>query len=235
MLDARIALATPSHRGPSTRPEPWTHFLVRRPRRPSRQPPTRAPEVKHEPGSDPDSLPQPQYSIAAVSKLSGISCHTLRVWERRYGFPVPFRSPAGHRRYDRTQVQTLCHLSQLARASGQPIGELISLLNEGRLELGATPSPQPSPAADDTIAELIARLLAGDNEGADREYSRLSGRFDSFGVAERVDLPWTGRGRGRVVSPQLPGVQGAPDHRLPEAKAVQSDRAWRGPPTLDRR
>src|SRR5271168_4724194 len=32
------------------------------------------------------------YSIAAVSKLAGVSCHALRVWERRYGFPVPERS-----------------------------------------------------------------------------------------------------------------------------------------------
>src|SRR3954454_12646166 len=31
------------------------------------------------------------YSIAAVSKLTGASCHALRVWERRYGFPVPHR------------------------------------------------------------------------------------------------------------------------------------------------
>ena len=54
---------------------------------------------------------QAQYAIAAVSRLSGISCHTLRVWERRYGFPVPVRSPSGHRRYDRDQVQTLCRLA----------------------------------------------------------------------------------------------------------------------------
>ena len=38
---------------------------------------------------------RPGYSIAAVSKLTGVSCHALRVWERRYGFPVPQRSPRG--------------------------------------------------------------------------------------------------------------------------------------------
>ena len=56
-------------------------------------PPTAKPEP--DPKSDPEpgppllGPPQPRYSIAAVSKLTGISCHTLRVWERRYGFPVP--------------------------------------------------------------------------------------------------------------------------------------------------
>ena len=55
-----------------------------------------------------------EYSIAAVSKLTGVSCHALRVWERRYGFPVPHRSASGHRRYSRDQVRLLagsrtCH------------------------------------------------------------------------------------------------------------------------------
>src|SRR5262245_673443 len=39
---------------------------------------------------------RPEYTIAAVSKLTGVSCHTLRVWERRYGFPEPHRSASGH-------------------------------------------------------------------------------------------------------------------------------------------
>jgi hypothetical protein len=29
-----------------------------------------------------------EYSIAAVSRLTGMSCHALRVWELRYGFPA---------------------------------------------------------------------------------------------------------------------------------------------------
>lgn len=77
------------------------------------------PESKSDPeqGSPMPSESQPRYSIAAVSKLTGISCHTLRVWERRYGFPVPQRSASGHRRYDRTQVQLLCRLSDQNRGS----------------------------------------------------------------------------------------------------------------------
>jgi DNA-binding transcriptional MerR regulator len=134
-------------------------------------------------------LPHPQYSIAAVSKLSGISCHTLRVWERRYGFPVPVRSPAGHRRYDRTQVQTLCRLSQLARTSRKSIGELISLMHDGQLEVEAAPTPEPSPVANGTVTELIKLLVAGDNEAADREYERLFRRFDPSGLVELVIYP----------------------------------------------
>src|SRR5262249_37768487 len=77
------------------------------------------------PNSQAPALLAAEYSIAAVSKLTGISCHTLRVWERRYRYPVPARSPAGHRRYDRGQIQMLCLLARLNGIYGRPIGELI--------------------------------------------------------------------------------------------------------------
>src|SRR5438874_166451 len=76
-----------------------------------------------------------EYSIAAVSKLTGVSCHALRVWERRYGFPVPLRSASGHRRYAQEQVGLLRALAKLVRA-GRPIGELIEDYRAGRVDLG---------------------------------------------------------------------------------------------------
>src|SRR3984957_1785228 len=75
-----------------------------------------------------------EYSIAAVSKLTGVSCHALRVWERRYGFPVPERSLSGHRRYGKDQVAVLRQLAKMAR-SGQSIGELVSEYRAGRLKI----------------------------------------------------------------------------------------------------
>src|SRR3954465_10631380 len=76
------------------------------------------------------------YSIARVSKLTGVSCHALRVWERRYGFPVPERSASGHRRYAQEQVGVLRVLAKLARG-GRPMGELIGEYQAGRLDLRA--------------------------------------------------------------------------------------------------
>src|SRR3954454_19020447 len=73
-----------------------------------------------------------EYSIAAVSKLTGVSCHALRVWERRYGFPVPQRTSSGHRRYSRDQVRALQTITELSR-TGRPISELIAGLREGEL------------------------------------------------------------------------------------------------------
>src|SRR5437868_260226 len=73
-----------------------------------------------------------KYAIAAVSKLTGVSCHALRVWERRYGFPVPQRSASGHRRYTRDQVSAIRTISARSQ-TGRPIGELIAEYREGRL------------------------------------------------------------------------------------------------------
>ena len=38
-------------------------------------------------------------SIGEVCDETGLSPDVVRVWERRYGFPVPVRLPSGHRRY----------------------------------------------------------------------------------------------------------------------------------------
>ena len=45
------------------------------------------------------------WSIAEVERETGLAKDTLRVWERRYGFPVPSRDAAGERAYPLAQVQ----------------------------------------------------------------------------------------------------------------------------------
>jgi methanogenic corrinoid protein MtbC1 len=154
-----------------------------------------APDPDPDSKSDPEqrspllALSQPRYSIAAVSKLTGISCHTLRVWERRYGFPVPERSPSGHRRYERTQVQLLCRLTELNRASRQPISELISRLNAGILEHGEGPLPAHNGCDEELRVRLVSRLIAGESEGAEREYAAFASRLDPLGLVNQVIHP----------------------------------------------
>ena len=46
-------------------------------------------------------------SIGELSKLTGITTHTLRVWEKRYGSPKAHRLPSGHRRYPQKDVPRL--------------------------------------------------------------------------------------------------------------------------------
>jgi MerR family transcriptional regulator, light-induced transcriptional regulator len=131
------------------------------------------------------------YSIAAVSKLTGVSCHALRVWERRYGFPVPLRSASGHRRYAHEQVVQLRSLANLAR-SGHSIGELIAAYLSGKLDLKETDGSkveQRSPAA-----QVVDRLFQGEMASADL---LLDGYSDELTTAELLE---------QVIEPALVDV-----------------------------
>jgi DICT domain-containing protein/predicted DNA-binding transcriptional regulator AlpA len=44
-------------------------------------------------------------TIREVASQTGVSAATLRMWESRYGFPVPERLPSGHRRFSEEDVE----------------------------------------------------------------------------------------------------------------------------------
>ena len=46
-------------------------------------------------------------TIAGVERDTGLSKDTLRVWERRYGCPVPARDAHGERVYSQEQLELL--------------------------------------------------------------------------------------------------------------------------------
>ena len=109
------------------------------------------------------------YSISAVSKLTGVGCHTLRVWERRYGFPTPLRSPTGHRRYEADQVEMLATVARRLRR-GEGVGQVMAELRAGGVAAGV-----PSEIADASEARssnLLDPLQQGDLTAADLAYAR---------------------------------------------------------------
>ncbi|MCU0967480.1 MAG: MerR family transcriptional regulator [Rubrivivax sp.] len=59
-------------------------------------------------------------SIAAVERDTGLSKDTLRVWERRYGFPSPERDEIGERAYTLDQVEKLRLIKRLLDAGHRP-------------------------------------------------------------------------------------------------------------------
>ncbi|MFO0950961.1 MAG: MerR family transcriptional regulator [Isosphaeraceae bacterium] len=132
-------------------------------------------------------MPDSEYPIAAVSRLTGVSCHALRVWERRYGFPVPSRSPSGHRRYRHDQVVALQRLSELAKG-GRSIGDLIADLLQGRLTLECE-APSPLAPGVNALDDLLDRLSTGDIEGAERSFARFEGRMTPADLLMQVVAP----------------------------------------------
>ena len=65
-------------------------------------------------------------SIAAVERETGISKDTLRVWERRYGFPRPERNAFGERTYPAEQVARLRLIHRLMDQGMRP-GRIFAL------------------------------------------------------------------------------------------------------------
>lgn len=95
-------------------------------------------------------------SIAAAERHTGLSKDTLRVWERRYGFPAPVRDTAGERLYPPDQIERLRLLKRLVDAGERP-GRLVALsmaeLQERlRRQLPATAEP---PAELDEYLEVL--------------------------------------------------------------------------------
>jgi MerR family transcriptional regulator, light-induced transcriptional regulator len=70
--------------------------------------------------------PERHQDIAAVARDTGLGKDTLRVWERRYGFPVPLRDEAGERLYPNEQVMRLRLVKRLMDQGFRP-GKLLAL------------------------------------------------------------------------------------------------------------
>lgn len=107
--------------------------------------------------SPPDTI---TLSIAAVERDTGLSKDTLRVWERRYGFPVPRRDGAGERAYTLQEVEKLRIVKRLMDAGHRP-GRIVPLpllqlqrLSEETVDL----APRPEEAG---LAVLDTQGLQG--------------------------------------------------------------------------
>lgn len=95
----------------------------------------------------PEHVPR-GWSIAEVERETGLAKDTLRVWERRYGFPTPGRDAQGERSYDDAQVQRLRWLKHLLDQGHRP-GQVVALpLHQVRALAEATPASKLGGGAD---------------------------------------------------------------------------------------
>lgn len=124
-----------------------------------------------------DEHSQVMLSIAAVERDTGIGKDTLRVWERRYGFPAPDRDAHGERIYPMPQVEKLRVIKRLmdqghrpGRIVAQPM-EVLQHLSRGQANLHANQDVQAGQGRED-LAELIALIQMQDEEGLRRELQK---------------------------------------------------------------
>lgn len=120
-------------------------------------------------------------SIAAVERDTGLSKDTLRVWERRYGFPTPARDALGERAYPFDQVEKLRVVKRLLDAGHRP-GRVVALAI-GQLQQLAEQTLDPQPRGVELAlgaADVHAQLdlirghdVAGLRAGLTRLLARL--------------------------------------------------------------
>jgi MerR family transcriptional regulator, light-induced transcriptional regulator len=115
-------------------------------------------------------------SIAAVERDTGLSKDTLRVWERRYGFPAPDRDPSGERAYPLDQVERLRLIRRLLDAGHRPGRTVpLDLVDLQRLAEAAGPEPMELPRSGWDAAALddyLALVRQHDLEGLRRQFGR---------------------------------------------------------------
>jgi hypothetical protein len=117
--------------------------------------------------------------IGLVERETGVAKDTLRIWERRYGFPRPIRSDAGRRGYSESDVTKLRLLKRLIDQGYrpkplvcQPVDALRALLEASTAKAGGSaPSPSGIPLPldllkDSDIGEL-SRWIASASETLD--------------------------------------------------------------------
>ncbi len=148
--------------------------------------------------------------IQQLSHEIGVGLDTLRIWERRYGSPVPGRDAHGHRNYSRNQAEELRVVKKL-QDLGQRPGKIFALCPKDRRELLETLTSQKLP--DDQRLKNLIEEMSSQQIAAELAVQRSSLGLSGFikqcvmPLLQLLDHGWTtGRlsiAREHLITDQL--------------------------------
>jgi len=115
------------------------------------------------------------HTIGAVERDTGVGRDTLRVWERRYGFPEPVRNEKGERLYPESQLRKLQRVKRLLSQGMRP-GKLLALKDE---ELDAIESELTENSATRQPTEFDAAVNAVLLAVRDADINQVSDLFEA--------------------------------------------------------
>src|SRR4051794_22994996 len=104
------------------------------------------------------------FNIGTVSRMTNILEATLRVWERRYGFPRATRTEGGHRLYSQEEIFRLQRV-KTRMDEGMQVSSAIRALRSAEQDgafvstTAATNLPVRQPLAGTSLEHLQSRLL----------------------------------------------------------------------------
>lgn len=120
---------------------------------------------------DDRATPRSTYKIGAVSRLTGITTHTLRKWENRYAMVRPERTAGGDRLYSREDVRKLLLVKDLtqagmalAKVSAMSVDELARANDEVFASTPGLAGPDAGEAVaapGDRLAHKVAVTIVG--------------------------------------------------------------------------
>jgi DNA-binding transcriptional MerR regulator len=168
------------------------------------------------------------YGIGEVVERTGVAEATLRMWERRYGFPTPERRASGHRRYSERDIELIrtvaarrtaglslpVAIEQARSESAQPVLSLYAALRRRRPDLEPRTLLKPIMLAlthaieDEALARAQRLVLFGSfqrqpfyrqAEARWRELSRTAITAIAFADFDRLRAP-----RGRPAEVPVP-------------------------------
>jgi MerR family transcriptional regulator, light-induced transcriptional regulator len=139
------------------------------------------------------------HSIADVERDTGLSKDTLRVWERRYGFPMPARDALGERQYDDDQLIRLRHIRRLIDAGHRP-GRVVALPLDGLVALNTQPQVERiQPAASRADAPPLP-VASSDSGLVTEHWMQLLRRQDAHGLRQALAQMQLERGLARLIT-----------------------------------
>lgn len=100
-------------------------------------------------------------SIGDICSETGLSADVIRVWERRYGFPVPVRLASGHRRYRREDLHQLRLMAEAVAQGHRP--SVVTRSGEAALKRMLVPAANP------LVEALFAAVMVMDTDGMRRQ------------------------------------------------------------------
>jgi methanogenic corrinoid protein MtbC1 len=131
-------------------------------------------------------------SIAAVERDTGLTKDTLRVWERRYGFPLPDRDSAGERAYPLDQVEKLRVIKRLMDGGHRP-GRLVAMPFEELQRLSANtvdaPRHEPSGPSAPDLKACLELMRSHDPDALRRQLQHAQMRLGLLRFITEVVVP----------------------------------------------
>lgn len=113
------------------------------------------------------------YRVGMVAKLTGLTTHTLRTWERRCSAVVPGRSDAGGRLYSDDDVRRLRMLRDVVEA-GHAISTVAALPDRELVRLSASALQVDAPLQQSPVDAFLAAVARLDMGAAESILARAA-------------------------------------------------------------